>query len=315
MNGYRTMQRRLSEPVGATPPTLRESFATDAAVAAGIMETTAPIPARSDRTLLSKADALAKMTVELNLRVVSAQAERLEREIKELVACTAQDRQFRKKNEERMTDMMREIWSIKLRMDEVAVGHTDVDALFTRCQRETEELRLQLRADVDDLRKQIDEALSRLDSLPCPADVEAEVATGNRQSLLAEATSLKLAREGAPHPVKLLATPWGGFFPCAKLGRADETNRLLQATSPSPGGRNYTIDPPLAQGPQEVDGTRIPVCLGLPQAATQARSRHGRLHTAGDAEASPAQKQRAGDQVDSTLAGGVLQGRQVDGRG
>ncbi|ODA81766.1 hypothetical protein RJ55_00270 [Drechmeria coniospora] len=159
------------------------------------METTAPIPARSDRTLLSKADALAKMTVELNLRVVSAQAERLEREIKELVACTAQDRQFRKKNEERMTDMMREIWSIKLRMDEVAVGHTDVDALFTRCQRETEELRLQLRADVDDLRKQIDEALSRLDSLPCPADVEAEVATGNRQSLLAEATSLKLARE------------------------------------------------------------------------------------------------------------------------
>ncbi|RDA84799.1 hypothetical protein CP532_6545 [Ophiocordyceps camponoti-leonardi (nom. inval.)] len=75
-----------------------------------------PPTTTTDASLQGQAEALARMTVELNLRAVSVQAERLEKELKELVALTSEDRAFRSRNEERVADVWREVVAVKTQM-------------------------------------------------------------------------------------------------------------------------------------------------------------------------------------------------------
>lgn len=70
-------------------------------------------------SLLEKADAVARMTLELNMRAVSNQAERLEQDVKSLVLSTSEDRLFRQVHERRMEDIYKEITAVKHRMEEV----------------------------------------------------------------------------------------------------------------------------------------------------------------------------------------------------
>ncbi|KJZ73556.1 hypothetical protein HIM_07112 [Hirsutella minnesotensis 3608] len=138
-------------------------------------------PAAKDSRVLARADALARMTVELNLRTVGAQAERLERELKELVMRTGQDKEFRKAHEERLTDAWREIVAVKAQMESVRGRQDDIQTDFERCQRETAELRQLLRREVSGLRDLIDSMASQLDSLPTAADMDEECLLRNAQ--------------------------------------------------------------------------------------------------------------------------------------
>jgi chromosome segregation ATPase len=76
----------------------------------------------STSQLIAQADALARMTFELNIRSVAAQADRLEQDLRQLVVRTAQDEEFREKNEHRLNEIWHEILAVKTRMSEVHDG-------------------------------------------------------------------------------------------------------------------------------------------------------------------------------------------------
>ncbi|KAJ6445902.1 LOW QUALITY PROTEIN: Eburicol 14-alpha-demethylase [Purpureocillium lavendulum] len=128
----------------------------------------------------AEADALAKMTVELGLRAVASQAERLERELRDVVAATAHGAAFRREHECRLADVMREVLAVKARVDEVPPRATapDVDVLLERCRREAAEFREQVRGEVGELRTLISGVASQLDSFPTPTEAEAMLAGG-----------------------------------------------------------------------------------------------------------------------------------------
>lgn len=93
-------------------------------------------------SLLEKADAVARMTLELNMRAVSIQAERLEQEVKSLVLSTSEDRLFRQVYERRMEDMYKEITAVKHRMEEVEqISPVELEQTRQNAERAVQDLR------------------------------------------------------------------------------------------------------------------------------------------------------------------------------
>lgn len=137
--------------------------------------------AAADPGLLARADALAKMTVELNLRAVSAQAERLEQEIRELVACTRHDKEFRRAHEQRVTDVWREIVAVRTQTDQCMHLQADFKTEVERCRRQTDDLRQYVGREVTGLRDSIDAMASQLDSLPVFAELDSESLVGSHR--------------------------------------------------------------------------------------------------------------------------------------
>lgn len=166
---------------------------------------------------MAQADALAKMTVELNLRAVSAQAERLEQEVKELVVGTSQDKEFLSEHQERIMDIWREVVAVKTRMDQVKDKQQDTKVEFDKCQRETADFKLQLRREMDDLKGLMDGVASQLDSLPTAAELkDAAPAESNAEPHPMETRSM--TRAGAPKPPSRRRTGAPGASPQVSPG-------------------------------------------------------------------------------------------------
>ncbi|KOS16825.1 hypothetical protein ESCO_004752 [Escovopsis weberi] len=129
--------------------------------------------------ILAQADAIARMTIELNLRAVAAQADRLERELKALVECTARDRAFRDKHEQRLEDMWREMLAVKQRMGEFqARSAADVE----RCRAQTARAMDLLRGEAGRLRALVDDVGGALDRLSAGDSSQGEEAGGDREA-------------------------------------------------------------------------------------------------------------------------------------
>ncbi|KNA94273.1 hypothetical protein FOXG_00392 [Fusarium oxysporum f. sp. lycopersici 4287] len=122
-------------------------------VAYSSIQTTPNSPKSEDNQLLKQAEALANMHFELNLHTVFSLASRLEKEVQQLVFRTADDQEFRRQNEERMTKMMIEVQTVKAYM--ARMGHNHEPA--TRADIE----RLQ-QAMMEDARTKIDEISGRM---------------------------------------------------------------------------------------------------------------------------------------------------------
>ncbi|XP_044724745.1 uncharacterized protein HRG_02641 [Hirsutella rhossiliensis] len=180
-------QRRRSVPAGPLPTRSPGAaiVSSDMVIVAPTSSSSTPTAAQqqpraaADPGLLARADALAKMTVELNLRAVSAQAERLEQELRELVVCTGQDKEFRRAHEQRVTDVWREIVAVRTQMDQCRDRQADFKVEFERCRRETDDLRQQVRREVSGLRDLIDAMASQLDSFPATAELDGEYLAGS----------------------------------------------------------------------------------------------------------------------------------------
>lgn len=140
----------------------------------------APTSRNNNSRLLSHADALARMTVELNVRAVSAQTERLEKSLGALVACTKEDKAFRETHDARLQSMCREILAVKQRMEEIqgpewnkGGGGRTTDAEGGGGQKEVDESIEQLRREMGELRGLVSDISSALDKLPTAAEAEA----------------------------------------------------------------------------------------------------------------------------------------------
>ncbi|KAF7545537.1 hypothetical protein G7Z17_g9092 [Cylindrodendrum hubeiense] len=128
-----------------------------------------------DSNLFDRADALAKMTFELNLRAVCGHADRLERDVRKLVVCTEQDKEFRYDNEKRMVEMMREIQSVRTQMARATHSQVDIKSGFERQQQEMAEIIDGFRREMVDLRGFIDSVSSQLDQFSSPDDIDKDI--------------------------------------------------------------------------------------------------------------------------------------------
>lgn len=126
-------------------------------------------PAAAPPPLLAQADALSRMTVELNVRALAAQAARVERELRDVVARTAHNDAFRRQHEHRLADMAREMLAVRARTDELRDARPPP---FEAVQRDLRDLRDRLMAEVDDLRAAVTAALDRMDTLPTPEQAD-----------------------------------------------------------------------------------------------------------------------------------------------
>jgi hypothetical protein len=133
------------------------------------------VTTRHSSKLLANADALARMTIELNVRAMSAQTERLEKSLGTLMMCTKEDKEFRKSHDARLQSMYQEILVVKQRMEEIqgpewnSKGNTDLE----RCKKDMDESIGQLRKEMGDLKGLVGDISSTLDKLPTVAEAEA----------------------------------------------------------------------------------------------------------------------------------------------
>ncbi|KAF4984169.1 hypothetical protein FZEAL_567 [Fusarium zealandicum] len=125
--------------------------------------TSAGDPLGQASKLMSQADALAKMTFELNLRAVSAHAQRLECDVQKLVHCTAEDQGYRRENEGRLTKMMHEIQTVKSLMAKLEGRQAVTQADVERLQRDMSETTSALNGNFQDIRDQLSLLSRRID--------------------------------------------------------------------------------------------------------------------------------------------------------
>ena len=92
------------------------------------------------------------MTYELNIHSVSAQAERLEQDVRELVQSTSEDKAFRKLHEQRLQALWVEILAVKTRMDEVTESQESNMMDVEQRKAETKEIADEFRREVIDIK-------------------------------------------------------------------------------------------------------------------------------------------------------------------
>ncbi|RSL57262.1 hypothetical protein CEP54_008357 [Fusarium duplospermum] len=112
-----------------------------------------------------KAEALASMNFELGLRHAHAHALRLEAQVHRIVAKNADDQDFRREHEARLTMVMREVKAVKLYMarfnDEPVVTQAEVD-----------KLRQEMLKEMQDWRRELNDLRAKLDALKPELGIE-----------------------------------------------------------------------------------------------------------------------------------------------
>ncbi|KAF4332145.1 hypothetical protein FBEOM_14065 [Fusarium beomiforme] len=138
-------------------------------IASASTQTVQAGPKSEENLLLKQAEALANMHFELNLHTVFSLATRLEKEVQQLVIRTADDQDFRLRNEDRMTKMMVEIQTVKSYMSQIGGNHepatrADIERLQQAMSDTTTEWNMQLK----DARAKIDDISTRMNNVSLP---------------------------------------------------------------------------------------------------------------------------------------------------
>ncbi|KAM3499902.1 hypothetical protein MY10362_006876 [Beauveria mimosiformis] len=124
--------------------------------------------------LAAQADALAKMTLEMNLRSVGKQADRLERDLRTLVQATARDAAFRAQHETRLQDLWKEILAVKAHLaaagdrDDAARGLAD-----EACRSEARRLAEEMRGEMAGVKEMVNGLRTALSEMPSAEQMQA----------------------------------------------------------------------------------------------------------------------------------------------
>lgn len=121
------------------------------------------------------------MTLELNLRAVTNQAERLERDVKTLVLSTADDKAFRAANEARMESIYREITAVKQRMEEHKTDRTDLKQLVDETVDGMRTEMVNMKTSLEDLSELLNTLPSMYGSQGVRSKLDAPTASGPQQ--------------------------------------------------------------------------------------------------------------------------------------
>ncbi|KAK1249178.1 hypothetical protein MKX07_002694 [Trichoderma sp. CBMAI-0711] len=116
------------------------------------------------------------MTVELNVRTVSAQTERLEKELAALAAHIEADKAFREKHDKRLQSLCNEILAVKQRVVEIQGPEWNKGGERAEAgQKEVDEAVERLRREMGEMRGLVSDLSSALDKLPTAAEAESLV--------------------------------------------------------------------------------------------------------------------------------------------
>ncbi|KAJ4855183.1 uncharacterized protein T069G_10741 [Trichoderma breve] len=152
--------------------------------------TNGSLTTRNGSKLLAQADALARMTIEFNVRAVSAQTERLEKGLNKLMMSTKEDKAFRESHDARLQSLCKEILVVKQRMEEIqgpewnGSGKDGLEGVKKEVDTSIE----LLKKEMEELKGLVGGISSTLDKLPTAAEAEAlirrtqaSVSTGGRE--------------------------------------------------------------------------------------------------------------------------------------
>ncbi|KAH7257085.1 hypothetical protein BKA59DRAFT_552767 [Fusarium tricinctum] len=167
--------RRRSVPAGtgaplSPPPSQNSNYWSPALVTSNALPPISRSPTTSFQyypksngaKVLKQAEALATMSFELNLRAVWALANRLEQDVRMLVSRTANDQEFRRQNEERMTKMMQEVQVVKVHMAQFNGSQPATQADIEELQQEMNNTTLGWNKQLEDARAKVDDISSRI---------------------------------------------------------------------------------------------------------------------------------------------------------
>ncbi|WZH39855.1 uncharacterized protein QYS62_000781 [Fusarium acuminatum] len=167
--------RRRSVPAGtgaplSPPPSQNSNYWSPALVTSNALPPISRSPTTSFQDypksngakVLKQAEALATMSFELNLRAVWALANRLEQDVRMLVSRTANDQEFRRQNEERMTKMMQEVQVVKVHMAQFNGSQPATQADIEKLQQEMNNTTLGWNKQLEDARAKVDDISSRI---------------------------------------------------------------------------------------------------------------------------------------------------------
>lgn len=138
-----------------------------------VVTTGASVNATQGQKLAVRAESLASMTFELNVRTISHQNQRLQRDITALVNATQNDKEFREKNEGRLQEVFKEIQSVKHHMDKVDEDQRGVKVSqeeLQKCQAETVVVVEEFRKEMSDLKTVLEGLSKQLDALSSGAN-------------------------------------------------------------------------------------------------------------------------------------------------
>jgi gas vesicle protein len=137
------------------------------------------ITARPISKLLHNADALARMTIELNVRAMATQTARLEKNLSVLMLRTKEDKEFRNTHDARVQSLVQEIQAVKQRMEEIqgpewsSKSNNDLEQCKNDMHEIIGELKKEMRKEMSDLKGRVGDISSTLDKLPTVAEAEA----------------------------------------------------------------------------------------------------------------------------------------------
>lgn len=130
-------------------------------------------PSRHGRspTLSAQAEALARMTFEMNLRTVGRQSERLERELRSLVQKTSNNEAFRAQHEARLQDLWKEILAVKAHLTQDRPHTRDLSDV--ECRDEMRRLVDGMRGELDSVRRMVGDISKTVSAMPTSEQLQA----------------------------------------------------------------------------------------------------------------------------------------------
>ena len=120
--------------------------------------------------LLSRSEALARMTFELNIRRIEAQVNDVQKDVKRVVQATADDKEFRDQNEARLTKLWEEMLAVRQQVNKVVTSQESSNLDFDECQRETKTIVEEFRKELIGLKEFIHGISKQIDDLPTLED-------------------------------------------------------------------------------------------------------------------------------------------------
>lgn len=151
-----------------------------------------PSPVQNQR-LIARAESLARMTFELNIRSVSHQTDRLQRELATLIRATEDDKEYRKQNEARLQELFQELVVLRHYMGKVEDDRKTVQVSqdeYEKCQSETLAMVEEFRGEVRDLKELVEGLSKHMEGFPSATATTTNSAESEYASRRVDADSL-----------------------------------------------------------------------------------------------------------------------------
>lgn len=236
--------------------------------------TNGPLTTRNGSKLLAQADALARMTIEFNVRAVSAQTERLEKGLNKLMMSTKEDKAFRESHDARLQSLCKEILVVKQRMEEIQGPEWNGNGKdgLEGVKKEVDASIELLKKEMEELKGLVGGISSTLDKLPTAAEAEAlirrtqaSVSTTGGREIQTRSKAAKTLAESSKY-THYLSTVLNILSPQSILN----AHNLSQRNSKGPSlhqaayRRCHRLNPPLEPRPQDYQAQRCHLHSQLP---------------------------------------------------